>query len=120
RRVEDVERLRVEHAAQHLGSEARAAHAEEDAVVEALRGLLGEADELGGLPLHPSRLLEPAEPPLLARRGPERGVPRPDPADDLGVAGAHALTSSRLFERMPSMSSSNESANFWTPSSSST
>src|SRR5439155_27117322 len=101
---------------QHLGRQARATHAEEDAVVEALGRLLREADELGDLPLHPSRLVEPAQPLLLARGGPERRVACPDPADDLGVAGAHALTSSLFFERTPSKSSSKESVNFCTPS----
>src|SRR5207253_8127050 len=120
RRVEDVEELGVEGAAQHLGREARAAHAQEDDVVVPVQRLLREADELRGLRPHPPRLVEPAEPPLLARRGPERRVARPDPANDLAVARAHAPTSSCFFDCTPSSSSAKESMNFWTPSSSRT
>ena len=118
RRVEDVEALRPEGPPQHLGREARAAHACQDDIGEAvLVHTTGERLELLDALLHAQGLVQPAEPPVLVGPGPERRVAVPDPLDELGSADLHqAATSSRLDCRMPSRSSAKESANFSTPS----
>src|SRR5207248_2586040 len=70
RRVEDVEVRGVERAPQDLGREAGAAHPEQDDVVELLDDRVGELDELARLRTDARGLVEPAEPLLLAGRGP--------------------------------------------------
>ena len=115
RRVEDVERLDVERPPQHLGRERRAAHTEQDAVVELLARRLRERVQLVDVASHARDDVEPAEPVILVRVGPERRVVAPDPLDN----GAHAGASSVRFALIPSSSSSNESLNFCTPSRSS-
>ncbi len=118
RRVEDVERGGAERPPQHLGGEARAAHPEQDDRVEPLlRDRVREGRQLPDPLAHLPRLVQPAEPLRLVGAGPDGGVALPDPVDELATL-AHALTSSR-FDRTPSSSCTNESANFCTPSSSS-
>ena len=99
RRVEDVEERRVERPPQDLGREARAAHAEQDAVVELLERRLGELDELLRPRPHPRRLVEPAQPLVLAGVGPDGGVASPDPADELRVV--HRLRRRRARPAWP-------------------
>jgi hypothetical protein len=119
RRVEHVEALDAEGPTEHLGREARAPHAEQDDRIEPLVGDgVGEGLELGDTLAHATRLVEPAEPLRLVGARPERRVALPDPVDQL-CAFVHAVASSPRFARTPSSSSSNESANFCTPSSSS-
>src|SRR5205823_285397 len=95
RRVENLERARLERLREHVRREARAAHAEEDECVDHPgRGhVLDEAQEV----------LEPAEPLRLVAAGPERRVAGPDPLDQLcGGNRAHPTSSTK-----PSTSSSN-------------
>ena len=120
RRVEDVEALDPERAADHLRREARAAHAEQDDRVDVVVGDgIGERLELGDSFAHAARLVEPAEPLRLVAAGPDGRVPFPDPVDQLSAIGRHAVASAPRFALTPSSSSANESANFCTPSSSS-
>ncbi len=97
------------------GRERRAAHAEQDAVVELLGRGLREGVQLVDVDADARDDVEPAEPVILARVGPERSVVGPDPLDDR----RHAAASSARLARIPSSSSWNESANFCTPSASS-
>src|SRR5206468_3523128 len=91
RRVEDVEALDAEAAAEHLGREARAAHTEQDDVIEVAVETLQLVEPLE----HPPRLVEPAEPARLVASGPDRGVARPDAVDQLdGFQRAHCRNSS--------------------------
>src|SRR5581483_10569905 len=140
RRVEDVERLLAKRAPQHLRRERRAAHAEEhdrvDPVDDRVRELQQQVDVLA----HAPRLVEPAEPSRLVCARPERRVARPDapygfcsgaakagtcasgrlrPAYAPGVPAHHAAASEPRLARIESTISSNESANFRTPSASS-
>src|SRR5581483_10314736 len=94
RRVEHVERLLAERAPQHLGRERRAAHAEQDDVVDAVDDRVRELEEQVDVLAHPPRLVEPAR--------------------------IHAAASVPRLARMLSRIWSNESANFCTPSCSST
>ena len=115
RRVENVERLDLERPAEHLGREARAAHAEQHRVVELLARAGRERVQLVHLRPDPGDDVEPAEPTILVAAGPDGGVVGPDPLDER----RHAVASSLRLARIPSSSSSNESANFCTPSRSS-
>src|SRR5436189_3434756 len=87
RRVENVEALASERALQDLGRERGAAHAEQDERLEARPRLLCELADLDNPLLHPLGLVEPAEPPVFVRTGPERGVARPDALDELLLRG---------------------------------
>ena len=96
RRVEHVERLDVERPPQHLRGQRRAAHAEQDAVVELLGRGLREGVQLVDVDADPRDDVEPAEPAVLARVGPERGVVGPDPLDERAhsrSSGGKAATS---------------------------
>ena len=115
RRVENVEGLDRERAPEDLRRERRAAHPEQDEVVELLARRLCEGVQLRDARTDPADDVEPPEPAVLAGAGPERRVVRPDPVDD----AAHAAASCARFARIPSSSSSKESANFCTPSASS-
>ena len=115
RRVEDVEPVDVEAAAQHLGGERRAAHPAEDDGVDLVVERLGDAADVLELLLDVQRLVEPAEPVRFVASGPDRGVPFPDPLDQALAVHSYAATLSR-FARTPSSSSANESENFCTPS----
>ena len=103
---------RLEAASEDLRREARSAHPEQDVV-------LVLADRGGGQVELPERLVQPTEPLILVRAGPDGGVARPDPLDE-PLPVAHAETSSPRLELIPSSSSANESENFSTPSFSST
>src|SRR5713101_7579348 len=114
RRVENLEALDPEGAADHLRREARTAHAEQDDRVEVVvRDGVGERLELDDPFAHAARLVEPAEPLRLVGAGPNGRVSLPDPVDQLATVG-HAGASSPCFARTPSSSSANESANFCT------
>jgi hypothetical protein len=118
-RVEDVEVLGLEQAPHHFGGETRSAHPEQDDVLDLDAG--GVLHQLVDTLAHPRRLVQPAEPLRLVGARPDRRIAFPDPLDQLGRSErAQAETSWPRFARMPSTSSSNESMNFWTPSSSST
>ena len=82
RRIEHVERLDVERPPQHLGRERGAAHPEQDAVVELLGRRLRERVQLVDVVADARDDVEPAEPAILVRAGPERRVVAPDPLDD--------------------------------------
>src|SRR5439155_14433855 len=79
RRVEDVEALDAERAAEDLWREARAAHPEQDGVVEVPGKRLVLVEPLE----HPARLVEPPEPLRLVVPGPDSRVARPDPVNEL-------------------------------------
>ena len=111
RRVEDVEVGRVEAAPEDLRRQARAAHSEQD-VVLVLADRRGREVELT------EGLVQPAKPLILVRAGPDGGVARPDPLDEL-LPLRHAETSSPRLDSIPSINSVNESLNFSTPSRSS-
>jgi hypothetical protein len=83
-RVEDLETLARERAAENLRRQARPAHAEEHDRVEAPDGAGGELLELADALPHPERLVEPAEPAVLVAPGPERGVAGPEALNQLG------------------------------------
>jgi hypothetical protein len=121
RRVEHVQALHAERALEHLRRQRRAAHAEQHAGLELPPRLVCEHAQLADSLLHALRLVEPAEPPLLAGVGPDRRVARPDALDELlvGRDDHQAGASAPRFAWMPSLSCSSESANFCTPSSSS-
>ena len=72
-------------------------------------------DRRGGQVELAERLVEPAEPLILVRAGPDGRVTRPDPFDE-PLPVAHAETSSPRLALIPSSSSVNESENFSTPS----
>src|SRR6266478_7235881 len=77
----------AEDAREHLRRERGAAHAQEDAVPELLRGLPREGRELGGVVLAELRRVEPAEPGLgHVLRAPERRVAGPEARADLLLA----------------------------------
>ena len=116
RRVEHVEALDAERTPQHLGREARAAHAEQHDGVEPRRRRRRRTRSSSTTLAHPPRLVEPAEPRASSAPVQSGRVALPDPLDQLARLG-HAAASSPRFARTPSSSSSNESANFWTPSS---
>ena len=78
-RVEHVQTGDPERAANDLGAEARAAHAEEDDIVEVTIEPLELLEALE----HAPRLVEPAEPVRLVAPGPDGRVPGPDPVDQL-------------------------------------
>ena len=82
RRVEDVEALTRERAAQDLGREARPAHSEQDDVVGVGRGF-GQLTQLAEPLPHPQRLVEPPEPLGLVLAGPDGRVALPDALDEL-------------------------------------
>jgi len=112
--------LLAERPLEDLGRERRAAHPEQDERVEFRARLLCELGDLADALQHPSRLVEPTEPLVLAGAGPDRRVAGPDPLDELLLrCDAQAGASCPRFDRIPSSSSSNESANFCTPSRSS-
>ena len=83
-RVQDLQVVALERAPEHLGREARPAHAEKDDRVELAHGAGGELLELGHALAHAKRLVEPAEPAVLVAPGPERGVASPEALDQLG------------------------------------
>ena len=121
RRVEHVQLLLAERPLEDLGRERRPAHAEQHERLELRARALRELGDLAGTLPHPPRLVEPTEPLVLVGAGPDRRVAGPDSLDqfllrrDRHQAGA----SCPRFDRIPSSSSSNESANFCTPSRSS-
>src|SRR3954447_18924989 len=121
RRVEHVQLLLSERPLEDLGRERRTTHAEQDERVELRARLLREAGQLADPLQLPTRLVEPAEPLVLVGAGPDRRVAGPDPLDELLVRrDAHqAGASCPRLDWIPSSSSSNESANFCTPSRSS-
>src|SRR5207253_7484299 len=118
RRVENVEAGGAKRLPEDLGREARAAHPEEDERGELRARRLSELAQLRRPLAHPPRLVEPAEPARLVAPGPDGRVTLPDPLEQLGGLD-QAATTCPSFSRMPSSSSSKESANFCTPSSSS-
>ena len=83
RGVEHVQLLCAERALQHLGGQRGTAHAEEDERVEPAAGSSGELDDLARALPHSLWLVEPAEPLVLVRAGPDRAVSLPDPLDQL-------------------------------------
>src|SRR4029079_12328243 len=105
-RVEDVERLDVERPPQHLWRERGTAHAEQDTVVALLGRRLGKRVQLVDVCADGGNDVEPAQPAILARIGPERRVVGPDPLDDR----RHAAASSARLEAIPSRSSWNGAA----------
>jgi hypothetical protein len=104
RRVQDVEALRAERPLQHLRRQRRPAHPEQHERVEARARHVGEDAQLGSTLLHPLRLVEPAQPYLLARVRPDGSVARPDALDELLVRrdDHQAGASSPRFAWMPS------------------
>src|SRR6266540_4236505 len=75
--------LDAERALQDLWREARPAHAQQDKGLEVCAGGVREFPQLAYPLLHPLGLVEPAEPLVLVRAGPNRGVARPDALDEL-------------------------------------
>ena len=78
-RVEHVQASDPERAADDLGAEARAAHAEQDDVVEVTLEPLELVEALE----HAPGLVEPAKPVRLVAAGPDGRVAGPDPVDQL-------------------------------------
>ena len=74
---------------QHLRSEARASHAEQDDIGQAVRcNGVGELPQSADVLSRTHGLVEPSEPPVLAGRRPERRVAGPDPRCELDGAGS--------------------------------
>ena len=91
-RVEHVERDAAERPP-HLGGERRAAHAEQDDVVELLGRGAREGVQLVDVEPHAGDDVEPAEPAVLAGVGPERRVVGPDPLDETATSRRRELGS---------------------------
>src|SRR5262245_50723991 len=79
RRVEHVQLRRREGAPNDLWRKPRAAHSEQDDVLEVLWQRLQLVDPLE----HPRGLVEPPEPVALVGPGPDGRIVRPDPVDEL-------------------------------------
>src|SRR6266508_372828 len=86
-RVENVEALPAEGALQDLRGQRGAAHPEQDERLVRRARLLRERNDLADPFLHALRLVEPAQPFVLVRAGPDRRVPRPDALDQLLLRG---------------------------------
>ena len=120
-RVEHVQALDAERPLQHLRGERRPPHAEQDERLEARSRVAGELVQLADPLLHPLGLVEPPQPLVLVGTSPDGRVPAPDTLDELllGDDRHQACANSPRFALIPSISSSNESENFCTPSRSS-
>ena len=89
RRVEHAHALAAEGTAQHFRCERGAAHPEQDDVVHLPLHRVREREQEGDVVTAPRGLVQPAEPPRLVLRGPDRRIARPDPLDELAALGGH-------------------------------